>query len=1145
MNLRCLIFFLFYFIVMPLRGHSTVKSMSDSTGYGRFAPQSVLAAGTWYKLAIPVAGVYKIDIPFLKNIGINTDGLSSASIQLYGSGGQMLPEPNNEARADDMPEVAIQVVDGGDGVLDGADYILFYAPGPHSWSYLPATNQYKHQYNLYSDTAYYFLTIGNQGQRIPVSTNILPATTTVNTFDYHAFYEQDSVNLLSSGKQWWGPLFGNMPGGVMQRNFYFSLPATPAEQIKLTASAAARGGSTSRFECSINGNIAGYLDLGPVNGNIFEAVATATAGTFTGSGNAANVTVGLSFVPGGNDARGWLDYLEVQTRCPLVVPTNTPLFFRDTKSIAPGGNARFLLQNTTAQTQVWDVTMAGAPVQVKTTQEGTNRAFVRSCTELREYVAFDNNGLMQPAFSGVVARQNLHGEPPAAMLIITVPAFLSAANRLASYHQAHDGLEVRVTLVQDIYHEFAAGNPDPVAIRDYVKMHYTRGGGKLKYLLLFGAASFDYKNRIKNNTSLVPSWQSRASLDPINSYVSDDFFGLLEATGDIEQPGAMHLMNIGIGRIPVRNVEAADKVVDKIMGYHTPTSFGAWRNKVTLVADDEDNNLHFSDAEAMGAVIGMADQGLNIDKIYLDAYEMEADPGGSRYPAVNTAINQRMQSGNLIWNYSGHGSNSRLAAEAVVDENSLKSWNNEHKLPLMITATCDFIPFDNPAITSLGEKILLTEKGGAIGLMSTTRSVFAASNKVMNANYFKAALTPIDDGRMPSLGAAIREAKNTTTLQREDMVNNRKFQLIGDPALTLAFPELKVITDSINGIAVGAGTDTLKALGRYVIKGHVETVDGLPLNSYGGILYTTVYDKPAIKRTLGNQGSSYPVDFALQQHILFKGAQTVQNGMFTITFVVPKDIDYRSGPGNISYYTANETQDGGGVFNRAMVGGAVENAADDSEGPFIKAYLDDPFFKDGGITGENPTLIAELRDTSGINASGYGIGHDMVATLDDGAQYFILNDYFEASLNSYSRGVIRFPLQNLPVGPHVLTIKAWDAHNNSNSVKVHFTVVKASALVVQAVNTYPNPFQDVTRFVFTHNQQGQELDIRIEIYNSSGQRVKTTRQTINATGSRFDGVLWNGTGDNGAKLSQGVYFYKITVKGNGNEKVLGGKLLLL
>lgn len=1143
MKLRSLIFFLYYFIVIPVWGRDSRMGVSDTTG--RFAPQSVLANGTWYKIATAAPGIYKIDVPFLKSMGIPATSLSSTSLQLYGNGGQMLPEDNAAFRYDDLQEIAIMVIDGGDGVLDGNDYVLFYAPGAHRWTYVPPTGQYRHEYNLYSDTAYYFLTVGDNGRRIPVESTIPSATTTVSTYDFHAFYEKDSINFLSSGKQWWGPLFGNIRGGSIQRNFSFTLPAIPEGPVRLTARVAARGGSTSRFEWQMNGTRAGDLDLGPVNGNIFEAVATAAAGTFMATVHTANIDVGVNFVPGGNDARGWLDYLEIQARSPLVMPEEGAFFFRDAHSVTAGGYARFVLQNAAASTRIWDVTDVLSPVQVKTSTEETSSAFVRNCAQLREYIAFDEKRWLSPVFNGMVANQNLHGEAPAEMLIITIPAFLPAANKLAAYHRVHDGLEMKVALVPDIYNEFASGSPDPVAIRDYVKMHYTRSGGKLQYLLLLGAASFDYKNRVKENTSFVPSWQSQASLDPINSYVSDDFFGLLEATGDIEQPGNTHLMNIGIGRIPARDVAAADRAVAKIINYHTPAGFGTWRNEVTLVADDEDRNLHLADAEAVGEVIAGTGKALHIDKIYLDAYEAVAAPGGSRYPAVNTAINQQMQKGTLIWNYSGHGSNSRLAAEAVVDDNSLKAWNNEHKLPLLITATCDFVPFDNPAITSLGEKILLQEKGGAIALMSTTRAVFAASNKVMNVNYFRAALTPQANGTKPSLGMAIRAAKNATTLQNGDIINNRKFQLMGDPALTLAFPEYRVVTDSINGKAIGDDADTLKALGKYVIKGHIITAAGERLNNYNGTLYTTVYDKPAVKRTLGNKGDSYPADFAVEEHILFKGVQTVENGLFTITFVVPKDIDYRNGPGRISYYTANAAKDGSGFFDQVTVGGAVTAAPDDQHGPAIQAYLDDPFFRDGGITGENPVLIAVLADSSGINASGYGIGHDMVATLDNGAQYFILNDYFEASLNSYTRGVIRFPLPQLEAGPHILEVKVWDANNNSNSVKLHFTVVKANSLAIEEVSTYPNPFHDVTRVVFTHNQQGQELDIHMQIYNSSGQGVKTMRHTINATGSRFDGVLWNGTGDNGAKLSPGVYFYRITVKGNGNEKVWGGKLLLL
>lgn len=1119
-------------------------------GQRTYTPHSVLASGSWYRLAVPQQGIYKIDVAQLNAIGINTSSLAASAVRIYGNGGQMLPEANSAPRYDDLREVALAVADGGDGQLNGSDYLLFYAPGPHGWQYQAATRSFSHSYNVYSDTSWYFLTILPNGRRIPLDMNEPPATADVTAFDYHAFYEKDSLNFLNTGKQWYGHVFGNTAGTPAVRSYAFTLPAVqPGASVQVQARVAARSGGTSRFDITVNQAAAGSLYLPPVSGNIFEAFATATAGTVTAGVSSPVVEVGLQFTPGGSNEQGWLDYLEVKARCPLTLPAGQPLFFRDAAGAGMSGAARFILDNANAQTQVWDITDALHPVQLKTQLNGNRLSFTRDVSVLREYVAFTAAQALQPASAGTVPNQDLHGGGPADMLIITVPALQAQAARLAAYHTSNNGLQVKITPVQEIYNEFGSGSPDPAAIRDFVKMHYdrARGGGPApRYLLLMGDASYDYKHRVKNNTNLVPTWQSDASLDFINSYASDDFYGFLDDTDNITDNNTRNLLDIAIGRLPVQTAAQAGQVADKITGYHMPGNFGPWRNRLTFVADDGDNNLHLQDAEEVSAAAQQSWPQGNTDKIYLDAYPKVPAAGGSRYPAVNSEIKRQMYNGNLVWNYTGHGSYSRLAEEVVVDADAVNEWDNAHKLPLIITGTCDFAPFDNPEILSLGEEILLRPSGGAIALMTTTRAVFAYSNRVMNANYMKMAFAPLADGRMPSLGEAAMLAKNLTYNTYNDIPNNRKFQLLGDPALTLAFPRHQVVTDSINGADVNTVTDTLKALGRYVVKGHIADAQGQPLPDFNGTMDITVYDKPVSLRTRGNDPGSGPADYKVQREILFKGQQRVQNGQFSFTFIVPRDIDYKPGAGKISYYAAAEQADAGGYFNKYQVGGMNTQAPIDTTGPSIQAFLDTELFRNGGITGPDPVLLVKLADNSGINTSGYGIGHDMVAILDSSAQYFILNDFYVASLNDFKAGTIRFPLYDLPEGPHVLTIKAWDTYNNSGTATLRFVVVKTTTLAVQESGNFPNPFSDQTRFFFTHNQQGQELDVTLQLFTGSGQLVRTMRRTIKPAGNRYDGMLWDGTADSGARLPPGLYFYRflITTK-SGKMKILGGKVIRL
>lgn len=1091
--------------------------LGKAYGQRAYASRSVLADGNWYKLAVKEPGVYRVDLPLLQAMGIATTNLASGSLGVYGTGGQMLAEDNAQPRPDDLPENAVWVADGGDGVMNGSDYLLFYAEGPHTWA--NTSEGFRHTRHLYADSVCYFLHIRPGGLRIGEEVSAAPTGPPVTSYNYRAFYEKDLYNILSSGKDWLGE---ELNATLQERNFALPMPAAGLTDAHVRIRVVARSTGGSQFE------IAGQrLVPRPVSGNIFDEYATAVEAYFPYTGGA---TVTLRY-QGNAAARGWLDYIEISGRSPLAMPASGLLPFRDARCTGP---ATFEINNATSQTLVWDVTDPRRPLQLKTQLAGNTLRFNRNCGSLREYVAFNPEALPKPQYVGPVPNQNLHGSAVSGMLIVTNAALRPEAEKLAAWHRGA-GLDVGVATTEEIYNEFGSGLADPTALRDFVKMHYDRNG--LKYLLLFGRASFMYKDA----SNMVPTWQSAASLHGINTHMSDDYFGFLD---DSDHIGGNPLLDVAIGRLPVRNITEAAAVVNKIMQYHSPAGFGPWRNEMTFVADDEDGNLHFEDAEKVSRIIEQEQPRYNVAKYYLDAFPQVSGASGSRYPAANDAINRRMFNGTLVWNYTGHGSFSRLAEEAVLDETSLNAWNNEHRLPLLVTATCDFAPFDNPQFHSLGEKLLSREKGGAIALMTTTRPVFASSNLVMNANYFRLAFQPGAGGRLPTLGEGAMQAKNETYASLGDIVNNRKFQLLGDPALSLAFPKWTVYTDSLNGRPAGTA-DTLQALGQYTVAGSVRDAAGNVQTGYNGMLYMTVFDKPATYRTLGNDPGSTAADYQVQNRALFRGSQPVQNGRFRFSFVVPKDIAVTPGAGKISYYTSNETEDGGGTFANLAVTGTAANAPADNQGPLIRAWMNNESFLDGGLTAEDPLLLVYLHDESGINATGNGIGHDIIAVLDDSTQFYNMNEFYTTTPGNYREGRVTFPLAGLAPGRHTLTIRAWDSDNNSSTINISFTVVPKSLLAVEKVYNYPNPFRGQTRFMFSHNQQNTDLDVFIRIFTATGRQVSTVKSTINGTNGRYSGIPWNGRSDSGVRLTPGVYFYQIVVKSMGKEKVFGGKMILL
>lgn len=1118
----------------------------------QYASHSALSAGNWYKLAVHAPGIYKIDLPFLRQLGLSGTAFPSAGIRLLGNGGAMLPEAPNGKKEDDLTENAIQVVDGGDGMLDNNDYILFYANGPHEWLADSLRQDFRHRVNLYSDTSYYYISVGANGKRIATQAAGGSFDRVVTSFDDHIFHELDSVNFLSSGKSWVGEELSNLPGHLPVRNFNIPLAGSSGLQARLRLRCLARSiGQGSQFQISSNAFSPQVLPVSAVaegNYEVFVRQADTTI-SFTSPAGALQLT--LQYFPGSYNSQGWLDWFELLFRRPLAMTPDTALLFRDWQSVSPGTNnkARFDIQGADPSVQVWDVSQPLTPLRMTANLTAGTLQFINDCSRLHEYIAFRPGNALRPAAIGAVANQDLHQPASADMLIITHPSLLSQAQRLAAYHAQQDGLKTITVTTDQLYNEFSSGIPDPTAIRDYAKMFYDRSGGdstqRPRYLLLLGDASFDYKDRIKENTNLVPAWESEVSYDPLATYASDDFFAMLDDDDDINGLQTP-LLDIGVGRIPASNLQEATAVVDKILAYHAPDNLGPWHNEVSFVADDEDNNLHLQDAEQVSAAAAASAPALHINKIYLDAYRQESGPGGSRYPDVNRAITNQINTGNLVWNYNGHGSYSRLAEEDVLDQSMINQFSNQGRWPLLITATCDFAPYDNPLVSSIGENLLLRPSIGAIALMTTNRLVFAFSNKVINRNYAAIAFHPNAAGVYPSLGEAVRWTKNYTYTYSGDVVNNRKFTLLGDPALTLAFPRQRLKITAINGKTRGNMPDTLKALSNYQFTGEVTDFSGNRLNDFSGTVYVQLYDKQHDKMTLGNDPGSPPVAFPVQDNLIFRGKATVINGEFSFACVVPKDIGYAYGPGRLGLYANSSREEGSAVDTSLMVGGTGAGS-DDKEGPEIQAWLNDRKFINGGLTNAQPVLLLDLSDSSGINILGTGIGHNLQAMLDnDPSQVFVLNDYYTADADSYKKGTVRFPLPGLEKGLHRLSIRAWDVANNSAEAVLDFHVEGSENLELEHVLNYPNPFTTHTSFWFDHNRPGEQLDIAVRIFTISGKLVKTIRNTIFSAGNRSNEVNWDGRDDFGSRLARGVYIYQLKVRTqDGKSAVKWEKLYIL
>lgn len=1113
---------------------------------------SVLATGAWGKLGITKEGMYKVDIATINALGFTGNSFPSASIQLFGNGGAMLPENNALPRINDLAENAIDIVDGGDGQLNGADYLLFYAAGPNSWLPDSANQIFIYSKNLYSDTSFYYLTIGNTianapnnglGKRIVQAPVLNNPTVFINRYQERYAYEADLFNVLHSGKEWMGEVFSNAFGGTSSRNFNLHFPGLIlSEPLNIQTFFTGRSvGSNAQFQVALNSNTIQTIHFAAVNGDLLGAYARAIKTSSSVLSNQQNLVLNMQFQSSAAGAEGWLNQFTVIGKRALAFTDNNFLRFRDWTAVRPNTIGEFTISNTPTNAAtnlaIWDLSNPLVPIKIPFTINNNNAVFTNDLSKLREYIAFTPAQLAAPIVLGSVANQNLHNKKTVQGIIVTHTSLLSAAQRLAAFHLQQYGFTDLVVTVDQIYNEFSSGSPDPTAIRDCIKYYQPN------YVLLFGAGSYDPKNRTTGNINLVPVYESSNSLDPLASFTSDDFFGLINDTDDINNTTTVTPISIAVGRIPVGSAAEANTMVNKIIRYHSPSSLGTWRTSLHFLADDQDNNLHLNDAESIAAAANTTNPIFRTEKIYLDAYPRVNGTGGARYPAVNEAIVNNIFNGTLMFNYSGHGNDQRLTEEAVFSSTEVNRLNNADKLPLFITASCDFAPHDDPTKQSLGEKLLHANANGGIALLTTTRLVFAASNRIMNENYINSALARNPNGSYLSLGEAVRIAKNNTTQNNGDVLNSRKFALLGDPAMQLAFPKGLMRITSLNEQSIKS-TDSLQALGKYVLGGEVLTTAGSINTAFNGVANITIYDKAQHINTLGNTAASPVTGFTVQNSILFSGKASVKNGLFAVTLVLPKDINFKLGTGSIALYASNGVTDAAGTHTIG-INGTSTFIEQDKIGPDIALFLNDTLFKNGGLSAENPILIAQLFDSSGINATGNSIGHDITAVIDgDERNKIILNPYFSNNTDSYQRGQLRFQLPQLSAGNHQLKLKAWDVWNNSNEATIQFTVAKKEKLVVGAVRNFPNPFTGTTYFGFEHNQPNTNLLVQISIQNGNGQLVKTIQERVNTAGSRNVQIAWQGDSNFGRKLARGTYFYRIIVSADAQQTTRAGILLL-
>ena len=1118
-----------------------------------YAQRSAMASGNWFKVGLPSTGIYKMTYDELKALGINVDGINPKEIRIYHNGGGVLPEQNAEPRLDDLVEIPIYVSGEADGHFDKNDYILFYGRGPVCWEYNSLQSAFEHIQNPYDDYAYAFVVTGlGNGKRIAEATTISTASDVeVSEFLDYMVHESDETNLNKTGRTY----YGDKMDGNAYKNFGFEFPnIVMSRPCKVKTELAGRNFASATFNVLVDNVQKATYYVEPTSASstnyAFEAGGWVSA---TPSSSTVRVTIKHNATSNATSI-GYVDYIAVNAWRRLNL-ADSQMNFRNPEANDINKVYEYRLYDESKKAQIWDVSNPVQPSIMKGQLSGNDYRFKVKGNPNNEFVAFNGNNYLTTKAFGQVENQNLHGIRDVDFVILTYEGFMSQAQRLKDFHNVNDpDLNILVTTPEKVYNEFSCGAKDITAIRDFCRMLYWDSNRRIQYLLLLGDCSYDYKNRTEI-VDFVPTFESVLSLQMGYTFVTDDYFGFMD---DLEGSIDSSISDIGIGRFVVQTEEQASQMIDKIERYVelNDNTMNPWRNVVTFFTDDEAGFVRSAE-DILSGLKDVGGEDVVIDKIYLDAYNQINSPGGQVAPEVNAAINSRMEKGTLVINYVGHGGEVQLAEEKILQRKDVDSWRNAPMYPLMITGTCEFSRYDDHTRTSLGEYAFLNQYGGMIAMFTTSRVTYGDQNKAFIKGVYNNLFRIVGEEHN-RLGDVYRMAK-TTGYSFE-----KRYVFFGDPVLRLTYPKWKVETVSINGNAPSytidsipltdttwqyykVYNDTIGALQPVEIVGVVKDLRGGIANNFNGVVYVTVFDKEADLSTKGTPdagGNTY--NFKLRNSVIFNGKTDVKNGHFKMDFIVPRDIAYRYGQGLISYYATDYNVDANGSCDSFIIGGFYDEAIADTKAPDIRLFIDDTLFVSGGLTGESPTLLAFVADESGINTTGAGIGHDIMATLSGPSKNsYCLNDYFVSEVDDPGKGTITYKMQDLADGDYTLTLKVWDTYNNSNTASIDFTVVHSDGMVVEHPANWPNPVFDETFFTFDHNQVGNNMKVEIQIFDLLGRWVTTLSETVSGSSTRVAPIRWNGRSSTGATLRNGIYVYRIIATNDkGESSTLVSKLVL-
>ena len=1069
--------------------------------------RSVLADHTWYKIGVTDDGVYQLDYATLQSFGIDPTQLVPSKIRLFSNVQGVLPEANAAERYDDLSEAAIVVTGADDGSFDEGDRILFYGQGPVNM--VTSTGSYfSYERNPYTDTTYYFLCVDSDIEGLRVGEQPSVATgdenLAVNVFLDYYYHESEELSPYASGRVWYGDLITGQEGGF--KEFEVELPdMLVGNGVRVESRVLGRCKPKAAYNLKVN-NV-GLVVSHPIDAFKEREYGKEHRINKLSRPTTNHITLRYDFDEFEGNPMLFIDYFVLNYWRELNYRGHD-FRFRVIPSQLVISPTRVKVKGAPDTVSLWDVTDPIHPVGQAFEMQADGLFFGIDGYDERRYRMFDFEGLSQVASCRLIPNQNLHGLESAELLIVAPRVFWEQAQSFAAFHVENDAMECVVADMAEIYNEFGTGTPDPTALRDFIRMLYQRSNGNMKYVLLLGKGTHDYRCIKGVDNNFVPTYETASNAyQEVASMCSDDYFALMD---DDEGQGCEGLVDIGVGRIPITTPEQGDAVLAKIRHYTDPdATHGLWKNNHLLMADN-DIKAYANNANELGSILDTAWLDVTVKKLYFGSYPVVATPSGSRIPTANRILHEYFDQGIGVLSYTGHGGVKSLSSEWVLALADILSLDNCDKLPFVHTATCEFSKFDNPGVVSGGELMLLQPQGGAIALLTTMRPTIAQNNQKLSKS-FSEHLYDVVDSQHYRFGDIYRVVKSD---ERYYSMSNMVYVLFGDPALRISYPAYNVVTEQVQGSEL------------LTVTGFVADPEGNFDPQFNGELDLRLYDQKSNYTSLGLDENT--VTYSYHNDVLFEGKASVTGGRFEVLVPLPSTVIQGNGKARLVYsaYDSIRKVEAGGAFDDFRVQAPTEVV--DNQGPDIKLYWNTPDFVSGDVGSPNGVLYADLFDEHGIYHYNVSIGRDIVmnSTISE-LDNLVLNGQYEPALDDYRSGRIVIPMDELADGVYEFSLKAWDTWNNVSEVSI-VLLVERSVLIAELRN-YPNPFTDEVEFSFVNGQLSEDLSVTLEIFDVMGRCVARLEERTTSVAGVVPPIHWNGRNNNGGELGPGVYLYRLSV----------------